>query len=52
MTRRVFSSPITYAVDAGVTLTNSSDYGNYSVTKREYDEHGVAICHRKFSDNA
>ncbi|CAF3966894.1 unnamed protein product [Adineta steineri] len=43
--------PIMYGLHAGVNLTNSSDYGNYCVTKREYDEHGVAICHRKFSDN-
>ncbi|CAF1055948.1 unnamed protein product [Rotaria sordida] len=44
-------NPITYALNAGVTLTNSSDYINYCVTKREYDEHGVSICHRKFTDN-
>ncbi|CAF1178760.1 unnamed protein product [Adineta ricciae] len=43
--------PITYALNAGVTLTNSSDYANYCVTKREYDENGVAICHRKFAEN-
>lgn len=45
-------SPITYALNAGVTLTHSSDYANYCVTKREYDEQGVAICHRKFTDNS
>jgi len=44
-------NPITYALNAGVTLTNSSDYASYCVTKREYDEQGVAICHRKFTDN-
>lgn len=47
-----FFSPITYALNAGVTLTHSSDYTSYCVTKREYDEHGVAICHRKFTDNS
>jgi len=45
-------NPTTYALNAGVTLTNSSDYASYCVTKREYDEHGVAICHRKFTDNS
>jgi actin-related protein len=44
-------SPITYALNAGVTLTNSSDHADYCVSKREYDEHGVSICHRKFLDN-
>lgn len=47
----VFFSPITYALNAGVALTHSSDYADYCVTKREYDEQGVAICHRKFMDN-
>lgn len=47
-----FSSPITYALDAGVSLTKSSDYSNYCVTKREYDENGVAYCQRKFSENS
>ncbi|CAF3793038.1 unnamed protein product [Rotaria magnacalcarata] len=44
-------NPITHALDAGVKLTNSSDYANYCVTKREYDEHGESICHRKFTDS-
>ena len=45
-------SPITYSLDAGVALANSSDYVNYCVTKREYEDQGVAICHRKFADNS
>lgn len=52
MNHTKFSSPTTYALDAGVALSNSSDYENYCVTKREYDEQGVTICHRKFSDNS
>ena len=44
-------SPSTYVLDAGVELASSSDYANYCVTKREYDEQGEAICQRKFTDN-
>ena len=44
-------SPSTYALDAGVELASSSDYANYCVTKREYDEQGEAICQRKFTDD-
>lgn len=47
----MFFSPMTYALDAGVALTNSPDYPNYCVTKREYDEHGESICQRKFTEN-
>ena len=48
---RLIHSPLTYALDAGVELASSSDYANYCVTKREYDEQGEAICQRKFTDN-
>jgi len=44
-------SPSTYAWHAGAALANSSNYADYCVTKREYDEHGEAICHRKFTSN-
>lgn len=45
----VIFSPSTDALEAAVMITNSTDYGKHSVTKREYDEHGESICHRKFS---